>query len=410
MGDCEQGLERRLFDEFSYRNESEYDEKVIKIFSYTYDQLKTMNETQQWDAGLDVPLVKKLLSFDASSEQSREEYESIRQQYLSSTDSTVRSRVRVEFSRKVVSSEAVRAYEICVRGRVPLSYEISGNPKESNNFGIAVTYAPKDGDDKDDVLVLDVRISDNLVMTGSPALSPRVRIPKFSSIVQGFQRSNDESAWVLISFQGHDLLKIEIDWRQRCNTEVRPVRIPARRLPTYVPPHVGGDKDFSGKLMVDARVSVLIVEGTRLVAQVQMTAAEPVPDFTKVTGSTSLTDVNYLLYEASKGERILRVTCPQTLWETISFPSGGGMNPRLGEHSPFSLNPDQWHDTLIPQLLKLPMGLGQKIINAMHVTRNGLVAEWAFVGDTDAEEAGTLTSVAVALKDLNIDVEVVKCQ
>lgn len=146
------------------------------------------------------------------------------------------------------------------------------------------------------------------------------------------------------------------------------VTIPARRIPVenrFIPPHVGGDREYDGNGPdVFASGTLLGVGTNRLRVRIFMDAIETKSDFTRARG----TSPEFLIYVAPPGQCVQSVS--RGTYDEIRY--------RDNDHGVDSFD-------------------GQ--------VAGSFVNDWSFVGDTGGDEAGTETGAALTTFTFSANVQ-----
>ena len=219
MSNCSEILQKGVFDQYHYSNKSEYHSKLKTIFSYSYDQLKTL-DTQN-DSSLKL-LVDKFINLKADSDSSRKEYESIKERFLNTASQELDEKLAVEINTSIASSVIVEAWKECIKVKYGNSSNLFVTPNENSigsfqnpvqDFLIIFRYLPHDNNDPEYLKINGLSIAGPAEFINDSAaqtIKPGDRVIRFGEVVQKARRTGVGPISIQIALEGRNVPIVEI--------------------------------------------------------------------------------------------------------------------------------------------------------------------------------------------------------
>lgn len=219
MSNCSDVLQQGIFNKYGYTNKSEYQSKLKTLFSYDYDHLKTLETSNDGKIKL---LAGKFGSLSGNTENSRKEYESIREKFLKTQDQELTEKLAVEINSLIASPEILDAWKACMLATYGNSSNLSVSPdarkigtfqNPTQEFLIVFRYVPTANEDPEYLVAKGLSIAGDaeLVMhTPSETIRPEDRVMRHGVIIQKARRTGRGAISIAISLQGRSVPIVEI--------------------------------------------------------------------------------------------------------------------------------------------------------------------------------------------------------
>lgn len=309
MDKCKDILEKGVFNEFHLTDRSQFRRSLKQLFEFSYDELRRKHEEASFEAGASIPLAEAFINLGAEYEQSKKEYNRLRERFKASSDEQFEAVLSLDIQRRVASDEIVNAWKECMTSgyqRGLRSRIIGGTGtffQPETVFGFQISYLPEDQQDPDTLKVANVTVSPLLTLEEPIILEPGVRIPAYSSITQKVRRTGRAGISIAVDMEGRP----GITWHEEALAPPPPRRHRVDfGLDAYgVWPLVKGDAEMdtdSGDRVTGYCTTTLSHNERELSLRVSFRCAEYGGDNTTFDGKK-----DYPLLSVSEKERIVGV-------------------------------------------------------------------------------------------------------
>jgi hypothetical protein len=204
---CAAACNEKLFDAardiYDFASASAFQAAMTSLLAYSYDELKSMTEKRATEAALSVPLLKAILSFGASDESFRQEWNEIHERLRVEKSYRISAWQWERLTKSTLRPEALAAWLECLKtlcGKEQVVAEVLGG--ESSDFVVIFRYVPRTATDPDWVTTSIAPVLTGCEVVGR-GFSENFRMTKFTGYPFAFRRIDETSPVIItVGFEG----------------------------------------------------------------------------------------------------------------------------------------------------------------------------------------------------------------